>query len=101
MRTALIFLFTGILLLVLLYYRYEVNFSSETIDIHVHDTFFVIDFLTAAAYIFVFLLFLFALGGVIGTGFRNRFFLFLLIACLIVVAYLVWTIRDLFLSLES
>jgi heme/copper-type cytochrome/quinol oxidase subunit 1 len=42
MKTAVIFLAIAILLLVFIYARIDVWFNETTIDLHIHDTYFVI-----------------------------------------------------------
>jgi hypothetical protein len=88
MKTALIFLVVAILILVLLWSRVDIWFSESTIDIHVHDTYFVI-----ARWHFILLIILIlgtisSLGGVIGTRLRNKPFLISFLIFLAIDAYL-------------
>jgi heme/copper-type cytochrome/quinol oxidase subunit 1 len=74
-KTALIFLFTGILLLTLLYLKSGIFFTKKTVDIHLHDTYYVIAYLHFIILIVLFVGTAFSIGGVFGTRFRNKYFL--------------------------
>ena len=91
MRTALIFLAVGILLLLVLYSLVDVWFMPSSVDIHVHDTYFVIANIHVVPLMAIFLGNFFILGGVIGTRFRNKFFFIGLAILILADAYIVWT----------
>jgi len=100
MKTALIFLIVAILILVFLWTRVNV-FSfrdATTIDIHVHDTYYVIDRWFVIIMIILFPGTLSSLGGVIGTGVRNKFFLIAFIIFVIADLYIVYWVWSLFKS---
>src|SRR5215203_2535479 len=78
MKTALLFLFISIALLVVLFLRTHHSFGKNTIDLHVHDTYYVLSYLTLAIIILLFAGTFFSLGGAIGTSFKNKFFIILL-----------------------
>ncbi len=90
MKTALIFLATAILLLLLFWWRSDVYFGDSTIDIHVHDTYYVIDRWHLVLVIILFLGTFASLGGVIGTKLKNKFFLIAMILFLSGDAYILW-----------
>jgi heme/copper-type cytochrome/quinol oxidase subunit 1 len=96
MKTAVIFLAIAILLLVFIYARIDVWFSETTIDLHIHDTYFVIARWHAIFLIILFLGTLSSLGGVIGTRLQNKFFLIAFILFIAFDLYIVWTVRSLF-----
>jgi hypothetical protein len=75
MKVAIIFLVIGIALLCLFLYSTIVHSNSKSIDLHLFDTYFIIDKLNFIIGVVLFLLTLFSLGGVIGTGFRSKAFL--------------------------
>jgi hypothetical protein len=96
MKTALIFLAIAILLLVLIYSRVDIWFSESTIDVHIHDTYFVITRWHAIFLITLFLGTFSSLGGVIGTRFHNKFFLIAFILFTAFDLYIGWSARFLF-----
>lgn len=96
MKTALIFLAIAVLLLVLIYSRVDIWFSESTIDIHIHDAYFVIARWHVILLITLFLGTFSSLGGVIGTRFHNKFFLIAFIFFIAFDLYIVWTVRSLF-----
>lgn len=91
MKLAIGFLIIGIFLLLLFFLRSDIWISS-TIDIHVHDTFYVIDKWHFAIAVFIYLLSFFSLGGVFGTRFKNRKFLVTCIITLLIDGYILWWI---------
>lgn len=96
MKTALIFLVIAILILLLLWSRVDIWFGNSTIDIHIHDTYFVI-----ARWHFILLIILIlgsisSLGGVIGTRFQNKAFITFFFIFLAVDAFIAWEVYNLF-----
>jgi len=55
MKGALIALFIGIVLLVLLYFKMDIFRGKGTIDIHLHDTYFILSYTTVTIFILLFL----------------------------------------------
>jgi cytochrome c oxidase subunit 1 len=96
MKTALIFLAISILLLVLIYSRVDIWFGETTIDVHIHDTYFVIARWHAIFSIILFLGTFSSLGGAIGTRFHNKFFFIAFIVFAVFDLYIVWSVRSLF-----
>jgi heme/copper-type cytochrome/quinol oxidase subunit 1 len=90
MKTAFIFLALSILLLILFWWRFDIWFSDSTIDIHVHDTYYVIARWHAVLVIILFLGTFSSFGGMIGTRFRNKFFLITLIIFFVADIYIAW-----------
>jgi hypothetical protein len=96
MKTALIFLGVAILILILLWSRVDVWFTDSTIDIHVHDTYFVIPRWHIIFFAILFLGTFSSLGGVIGTRFRNKFFIVFLIIFVVIDTYIIWHLYNSF-----
>jgi hypothetical protein len=96
MKTALIFLAIAVLLLVLVYSRIDIWFSESTIDIHIHDTYFVIARWHSIPLVILLLGTISSLRGAIGTKFQNKFFLIALILFIVVDLYVVWSVRSVF-----
>ena len=96
MKTALIFLVVAILILLLLWFRTDVWFTNATVDIHFHDTYFVSTRFSFVVFVILFLGTLSSLGGIIGTRFRNKFFLFAFIIFSAADGYLIWNIYSSF-----
>jgi hypothetical protein len=86
MKGALIALIIGIVLLVLLYFRVEMRSSRGTVDVHLHDTYFVLSYASVFVFLLLFLGTLFAFGGVIGSYFKGKVF---------------WAMLVLFLSIDT
>ena len=75
MKGALIALFIGFTMLVLLSFGMNLRSSNGTFDIHVHDTFFVLSYAGGVVFSLLVLGTFFSVGGMLGTFFRDRFFL--------------------------
>jgi hypothetical protein len=95
MKLAIGFLIIGIIILVLFIKRSDVWVTKKTIDIHIHDTYFVIDKWHLAIAIFFYLLTFFSFGGVIGTKFKSKGFLLTFISTLLIVGYILWWLFNL------
>jgi hypothetical protein len=89
MKGAFIALIIGIVLLVLLYLKVEMRSSNGTIDIHLHDTYFVLSHTSVFIFLLLFLGTFFALGGVIGSHFRSKVFWVLVVLSLSIDTYYV------------
>lgn len=86
MKGALIALIIGIVLLVLLCFRLKIYSQGGTIDIHLHDTYFVLTYFAVVIFLLLFLGTFFAIGGLIGRQFKGRLF---------------WALAVLFLSIDT
>jgi hypothetical protein len=87
MKGALTSLLLAIALLMLLYWKSDVFLTAKTIDIHLHDTYYIVSYKHLAAALFLFLGTFFSLGGLIRTRARSRLFLVLTILFVAVDAY--------------
>lgn len=96
MKTALIFLAIAILLLILFGLNVNIWFRDSAIDVHVHDTYYVIARWHLILAIVLFLGTFSLLGGVLCTRFKNKFFLIAFIIFLGVDLYVIWKIYSLF-----
>jgi hypothetical protein len=92
MKTALVFLAGAILLLVFVLWNLDVHFTNDTVDLHFYDTYFIVANSQVVLAIISFSGTLSSLGGVIGTRFRNKFFLIALTVFLLADAYILWTV---------
>jgi hypothetical protein len=92
MKGALIGLFLGMATLVLLYYGSEIKIMDKSIDVHIADTYLVLSYLFAFGFVVVYLGLFFAIGGLIGTGFRriSYWLLFLLFAGIVVFYFFIF-----------
>ena len=97
MKTAFVFLLIGILSLYIIYLQVDIRFSDRMV-IHVHDTYLVIDYSNVAVVAGIFLVTLFSLGGLLGTMFRNSFFIILFLCCLVAIGYVAWYVNVLLTS---
>lgn len=87
MKAALISLAIGIIILLFFLFNSNVRADKSGVDIHVHDTYFNISYFYFTLFIALFLGTFFCLGGAIGTAFKNRTFVYLLLACVLLVSY--------------
>ena len=96
LRTALFFLLVGILGIIYFFWRWAifVREGSGSIDFHIHDTYFVIaSFHVAIAVLLVLTLF-FSLGGMIGSRFKNWFYLILFFCCSLIIGSIIWVVTN-------
>lgn len=96
MKSALIFLAVSVLILLLIWWRCDVWFSNSTVDIHFHDTYFVIAHFYFVLFVILFLGTFSSLGGVIGTKFQNKIFIVSLIIFLVSDSYIIWNVYSSF-----
>jgi heme/copper-type cytochrome/quinol oxidase subunit 1 len=96
MRTGLLFAILGLLLLVLLLSRGGMQLTASTVDIHLFDTYFV---MTYFHFVLLFMMVLgsfFSIGAVVGTRFRNAYFLGMLLLFVLADTFMIWKMKDLF-----
>jgi hypothetical protein len=96
MKTGLVFLSIGLLLLILLFSRGAISFTKTTVDVHVSDTYFVLSYLIFILFIGLFLGTFFALGSTIATSFKDKFFLLMFFAFVVADAALIGKYNNLF-----
>jgi hypothetical protein len=94
LRTALLFLLAGILMLFYFYWRWDVFVGYGSVDIHVYDTYLVMTYFHVAIVILLVLTLFFSLGGMIGSRFRNWFYIILFFCCCLVVGFIIWEINN-------
>jgi hypothetical protein len=74
MRAGVITIFVILLILFIIFFSLQIYVANSALDIHLHDTYFVIDFWTIAFWITLFLLFAFSLAVSISSKFKNKIF---------------------------
>ncbi|MBK8089069.1 MAG: hypothetical protein IPK31_14620 [Chitinophagaceae bacterium] len=67
MKTAIIFLSSGILFLLLLSLLLKISFTTSSVDLHISDTYYIISKKTAALSVLLFLVILFLIGRATGS----------------------------------
>jgi uncharacterized membrane protein (UPF0136 family) len=77
MKGAFIAFVIGLVLLLAIYFKLRVYRSKSSFDIHIRDTFYVIQYSHAVVAALLVLGFFFSIGGVIGTYFKSKLFLVL------------------------
>ena len=87
MKGALIGLFLGGILLVLQLYKNVININKESIDVHVHDTYFILSYKSVIIFLLLYLGTFFILGGLIGFHFKSKMFLVSTITILLIDVY--------------
>jgi hypothetical protein len=98
MRTALVFLIIGILTLCILYWQFQILITPKTVEFNFSNAYIIIDLQHVILLTGVFLLTLFSVGGLLGTGFRSPFFIILFLLCAAAIGYLAWQINTLLTS---
>lgn len=101
MKGALIALFIGLALLVLLYFRTTIYSSKGTIDIHLHDTYFVLSNASVIIFILLFLGTFLSVGGIIGSFFKSKLFWVLAVLFLSIDTYYIVTFYKAFSNTEN
>lgn len=96
MKTAVVFLTIGIILLTIVSFKTNAKFAASTVDIHVHDTVFVVPYFYISILSLLFLGTLFSIGGVIGTKFRGKIFIILFLLCAAACGYIIWKVNQAF-----
>lgn len=77
MKGALIALSIGIVLLIFLFSE-TASYSSGTIDMHLHDTYFVLSYAAVIGFVILFLGTCFSIGGIFGSHAKSKLYLVLL-----------------------
>ncbi|NTS43830.1 hypothetical protein HRG84_23310 [Flavisolibacter sp. BT320] len=77
----------GTILLFFLYTRLSIYRSKGTIDIHLHDTYFVLGYTAVILFVVLFLGTFFFLGGLLGARFKSRLFWVLAVVFLAIDTY--------------
>lgn len=96
MRVAIVFLLVGIVLISLVLQKAAVQLTRATIDLHIHDTYVVIDWWHFINGVLLICLLFFSLGGVIGTGFKSKAFNSTLLVTLLLIGGIIWCYYGLF-----
>lgn len=98
MKTALLFSGITLLLLIALFYYCSAVFRDNYIDLHISDTFIVLEYFVFVLGAVLILGTSFSLGGVLGTAFQKRSFLLLFLFFLLADAFVAWRYYTLFTS---
>jgi len=101
MRLALIFLFIGLIFLILLRYFFSMQFHNNKFSIHLHDTYYILSFSFIAIFTILFLISFFCLGGIIFYGFRSNFFIIFLSLIVLADTYFIYDTFRLFKQLNE
>ena len=72
MKSALIFLFVGFLMLIVITYLLEVDLKVNGVDIHIHDSYYVVSYSYIVVFSILFIATCFSLGGILYSGVRKR-----------------------------
>ncbi|RYZ30911.1 MAG: hypothetical protein EOO10_01065 [Chitinophagaceae bacterium] len=87
MKGALLALLIGIGILTLFALKADVRFFQASVDVHVHDTYFVLDYTFLILSLLVYLGLFFSVGGLVSTGFKGRIYWLLFVVFLLTAAY--------------
>lgn len=69
----------GIALLIFVYFKTAVYATKESLDFHLHDTYFVLSYPFAIGFVVLFLGIFFSVGGIIGSRFKGKLFWMMLL----------------------
>jgi len=89
MKTALISLLIGIGFLILIYLVLGVGMDKSSVDIHLYDTFYVLDYRFVFVFLLLYLGTFFSIGGLLGTKFKSKLFWVLMVLFLLIDVYFV------------
>ena len=87
MKAAIISLVIGIVLLLFFLFGSYIQTYKSGINIQVHDTYFIISYFSFTVLITLFLGTFFSLGGAVGTAFKNKPLIYLLLICVLLDAF--------------
>lgn len=100
MKGAFIALTIGTLILVLLFLQIDIYKSNSGIDVHLHDTYFIFNYVTVIVFLFLFLGTCFAIGGMVYSYFKSKMFLILMLLFVAIDTYYVFQFYKTFSNTE-
>jgi hypothetical protein len=96
MKGALIALFISIVVLVLFGLAEDVRFTASSVDVHIHDTYFVLDYPFFVCFLLVYMGTLLSIGGLISTNFKGKVYWMLLVVFILLVSFYTFNFFNVF-----
>jgi len=101
MKGAFIALVIGIVLLLLLYFGLDIYSRKNMVNIHLHDTYFVLNYASVFLFLLLFLGTFFTIGGIIGSQFKSKLFWILALFFITIDTYYFLTYYNAFNGMEA